>query len=151
MFNVYVNTLSIHSACCFCLTEATCILLYGIFSIFSLGSHHDGYLSSSGCHDSNYVMTGVQGDATSFINRYMFSCCSQRSVYGFIARYDLIWSLLHAHRGLLSVIKVYRESFTAVGECWWYKAHETSQVPSRKSSAVFLLSCTCTFCTQTWL
>lgn len=56
--------------------------------ICSLGSDHDGQEgASAGCDDLNYVMAAIGGLETNLINRYLFSCCSQRSFYGIIAKY----------------------------------------------------------------
>ncbi|XP_067936778.1 uncharacterized protein [Watersipora subatra] len=53
----------------------------------SLGSYHDGEDSSIGCADDNYIMAAQAGKPTDLSNRFLFSCCSQRSFYVTIHEY----------------------------------------------------------------
>lgn len=67
-------------------------LYFSYFSWFRLGSKHDGQLgSAAGCDDINYIMAYSPGGATNLLNRYLFSCCSQRSFYGVIAKYVFLY------------------------------------------------------------
>ncbi|KAF6022666.1 hypothetical protein EB796_019017 [Bugula neritina] len=52
----------------------------------SLGAGHDGVSgdSSSGCADHNYIMAAFSGSIDYLTNRFLFSCCSQRSFYATI-------------------------------------------------------------------
>ena len=58
-------------------------------NFFRLGSDHDGVEegASTACADLNYVMAAIGGSETNFANRYLFSCCLQRSFYGTISKY----------------------------------------------------------------
>jgi len=55
-------------------------------TLSSLGAGDDGVSdnSSSGCADHNYIMTAFSGTADYLTNRFLFSCCSQRSFYATI-------------------------------------------------------------------
>lgn len=49
---------------------------------FSLGADHDGEgLPARSCPDRNFIMAALQGTPNNLNNRFLFSCCSQRSFY----------------------------------------------------------------------
>ncbi|XP_067943439.1 uncharacterized protein [Watersipora subatra] len=52
----------------------------------SLGSSHDSlWGNSESCPDDNYVMAASAGNPDMLTNKFLFSCCSQRSFYGVIS------------------------------------------------------------------
>ena len=52
-----------------------------------LGSDHDGENGVSlECNDENYIMAATSGSASDLSNRFLFTCCSQRSFYGTMAQ-----------------------------------------------------------------
>ena len=49
---------------------------------FSLGAGHDGdFGNGDGCPDENYIMAASAALTTNLGNKFIFSCCSQRSFY----------------------------------------------------------------------
>jgi len=49
---------------------------------YSLGANHDGSGESSAqCGDENFIMSAKTGLNKNLNNRFLFSCCSQRSFY----------------------------------------------------------------------
>jgi len=56
-------------------------------TLSSLGAGHEGVSgdSSSGCADHNYIMAAFSGSVDYLTNRFLFSCCSQRSFYAIIS------------------------------------------------------------------
>ncbi|KAF6022220.1 hypothetical protein EB796_019462 [Bugula neritina] len=55
----------------------------------SLGGTHDGEIlrSAEACSNENYVLGATAGNSQYLENRFLFSCCSQRSFYATLEAY----------------------------------------------------------------
>ncbi|KAF6034399.1 hypothetical protein EB796_007291 [Bugula neritina] len=55
----------------------------------TLGGRHDGEIlrSAEACSDENYVLGATAGNSQYLENRFLFSCCSQRSFYATLEAY----------------------------------------------------------------
>ena len=58
------------------------------YFVISLGAENDGEPGAGeSCPDKNYIMSRSHENDDMLTNKFMFSCCSQRSIYGTIWKY----------------------------------------------------------------